>query len=123
MKKLKLIILLIAVSLLVFFAYIYLCIHSGVVVRIHNIGLSRLSLIKVEYTGGFFEIGRLEPQEMTSRRVNPTSESHLLIKFEDISNRYREQRIDVYFEKGYSGYIDIYIDNEGKVSWRDKIKY
>lgn len=94
--------------------------EPGVLVITKNASNAPLS-VAVEYTGGEYRIENLEPGGRHQNRVNPTSESHVVLRIDTTNQRFT-QTIDTYFERGYTGTLTIEIGPNGRVDWKDEIK-
>ena len=98
------------------------CSNDGVMIKIRNNSGKPISDISLYYTGGVKRINTLFNMQSWEGNLNPSGESTLKIELFDNENKKYFSIIDVYFEKGYSGYIDIKIDSTYKVSYKNHIK-
>lgn len=78
--------------------------------------------VRLEYSGGSAPIGRLSPGETRSVRITPRGESGLQIGFRDPGGVVHEQKVDVYFETGYRGTLEIAIDQDLNVTWSGTLR-
>lgn len=95
--------------------------QKGVLINITNNSDISISSIKVLYTGGSYTIPILEAGVTFQSYINPTSESHLEIKFIDEHKQEVNVSINTYFERNYSGSLSVFIYKGGKVTWEDNI--
>jgi hypothetical protein len=119
MKRIKVVSFLVVIVVCVVCLCYYVLKPAGIKVRLFNKSSGLLSDLSLEFTGGSYHVDSLSPKEIIPWVVNPSGESNLIIKYVDASKRFRISTIDTYFERGYSGSINIYIGNSGNVSWED----
>jgi len=74
---------------------------SGVVVSVKNESGGNIRNLKVSYVGGQLEKEILNNLDVFSGNANPTSESHLVVEFEDDKGHKVRKELDVYFERNY----------------------
>ena len=114
------IILSIGVGLLLLIGYFYWT--WGVYVAITNNTDSVLKNIHISYTGGAINIEKLEPYTSYGQYVAPTSESDLELEWYDSLGTRQSRKIEVYFEPNYRRSIEITVESNNQVSWKDKTK-
>jgi len=98
------------------------CTRPGVLVTVTNAMTTEITALEVKFKGGTKLFQKLKGGETFTVKVNASNSSHLVILFRDASGNAHSSDIDVYFEPGYKGSIDITILPDGKVIWKDKIK-
>jgi hypothetical protein len=54
-------------------------------------------------------------------KVRSKGESSLSIEFVNLAGKPQAQKLDVYFEQGYRGEIDVWIESDG-MRWTDNIE-
>jgi hypothetical protein len=95
--------------------------ERGVRVSITNQSDTPMQNVVVAYTGGRYELPQLLPDETDTRYVDPVSESHLEMEYTEASGNRLKKTIGTYFERGYSGSINITVGNAGQVTVKDEI--
>jgi len=96
--------------------------NKGVLVEIENRNLFPVTDIVLSYTGGYYGIVKLSPNEKHKTYVCPASESHIEIEFTDEKGNKHHEIVSVYFEPNYSGSVQIEISDTGAVNWKNQIK-
>ncbi len=86
----------------------------GVHVTVRNTGQEFMQDVTVHVTGRVYSFGDLPPASFRTRKVSPTSESHVEVEFTDEQGKRVRLVAGGYFEPGYRGQIDIEI-KDGKV--------
>ena len=111
------------VSLLVFSLVLAGCSagSSGIEVIVRNDGTAVVNDLTLAFSGGEKSVSSLPAGQKASFRINPKGESHLGLAFTDSGGQRKSTNIDVYFETGYQGVVDVRIDQSGRVSWVDNI--
>jgi len=97
------------------------CSNDGMMIKIKNNSGKSISNVSLYYTGGVKKINTLSNMQVWEGNLNPTGESNLKIELFDDKNKKHFSLIDVYLEKGYSGYIDIEIDSTYNISYKNYI--
>ena len=92
----------------------------GIEVEIRNNGNAPITSVEVVFTGGAVTTAEIAPTEHKTFVVKPKGESHLVLRFTDANGQRHDDLVDVYFEPGYSGKINITVDNAGKVKWEER---
>jgi hypothetical protein len=95
------------------------CNPGGIAVTLTNRSAGELTGVVLRFTGGAGEVARLAPGASHRFAPKPTSESHLVVEF-DAAGARRSHVIDVYFEPGYQVAIDIVVDAQGQVTWKER---
>lgn len=110
-------------SLLTGFGIIWSCksMCSGVCIVVVNEGDHPLCNVEIHFSGGSLRIPKLQPRAKYKAKINPKGESHLTVDFADASGGQHVQPIDVYFESGYQGKVEIKIDGSSNVTWQSVI--
>jgi hypothetical protein len=94
--------------------------------EVHTINSSGLELrnISIEYTGGKYVIEQLKPAQKDVRSIEPTSDSHITIRYIYPSTKpvYVSREFG-YFEKGYTGYMQIEIKEGGITNFEDHLEF
>lgn len=119
MKFYKQSVFLITLVLICFFAQ---CLTKGVFLTIKNNAHNNVYEIMVHYTGGHYQIPILTPDASTKRRINPTSESNISIEFKDHNGNKHSSLVDVYIESEHSGSLDVELNENGSITWKDDLK-
>jgi len=83
-------------------------IPPGVVVKVRNTGQEVMRDLTVHVTGREYSLGDLLPGDFRTRKVLPTSESHVEVEFTDELCQRVRLNAGGYFEPGYRG--EIYIE-------------
>jgi hypothetical protein len=96
--------------------------RGGVRVSVNNSTSGTISNVVLRFTGGSKGFVHLKPKRTASTRVNPNSESHLVLEYRDTVGALHSTNIDTYFEHGYRGSIAITIEEGGTVTWKDNVK-
>lgn len=97
--------------------------QKGITVVVNNDSSTEITEIKLKYTGDSIIVPVLSSKSSKKIRINATGESSLVLEFRDPNTKeIRIQDLDVYFEKNYSGTIEISFDANGKLSWQNNIK-
>ena len=97
--------------------------HSrGIKVVVLNTTNATILDLKVSFTGGSFEILRLEAGHVFKTRINPTGESHLDVKWADSNGTQYSEAGGGYFERNYRGRIEIEIQPAGVILWKTDVK-
>src|SRR5882762_1889348 len=109
-----------AVLVIAFFAWTNAT--RGVAVTVSNSTGDEITDLRIKFSGGIKSAPKLKSAESYTCKVNPKSESHLVVEFVDASGRQHSHEIDVYFERNYRGSVDITIRPSGKVEWKDRIE-
>ncbi len=94
--------------------------------EVHTINSSSLELrnISIEYTGGKYIIDQLKPSQKDVRSIEPTSDSHITIQYVYPSTKpIYVLREFGYFEKGYTGYMQIEIKEDGITNFEDHVEF
>jgi hypothetical protein len=87
--------------------------RAGIRVTVLNAGTKPLRSVMLHVTGSSYDLGSIAPGASAEAIVNPNSESHLEVEFEDIDGQVRRLNAGGYFESGYRGTIRVSIgDNE-----------
>lgn len=94
---------------------------SEIEVAVRNSGTTAITNIELRFTGGTVSTPIVSAGEHKSLRFNPKAESHLIVRFSDASGQTHETAVNVYFESGSKGTIELTIDQEGKVDWKANI--
>ena len=64
----------------------------------------------------------LKPKASFSRRINPSSESDLVVEWIDPSGQTYSSTVDVHFEHNFRGRIEITVEPDNTIRWTDAIK-
>lgn len=84
--------------------------HSrGVAVRIRNIDRVPLRAVVVDVEGRSYPLGDFPPGWKLDVYVTPTGESDIAISFTDPAGRAKHFDVLGYFERGYTGTVDVEI--------------
>jgi hypothetical protein len=103
------------------FGWLLLRTSSGIGVTISNNGFAPISDVVLSFSGGNHQFRVLNSGQTEKVRVRPKGESHLMISFLDSTGMKHSKVIDVYFESGYRGRVEIKINSAYDVSWVSKI--
>jgi len=95
---------------------------TGVTVIVKNASGDEITNLHIKFTGGSKSSPALKSAESFQTKLNPTGSSHLVVEFTDSSGKQYSGKVDVYFERNYSGSIQITIEPGGKLTWKDKTK-
>lgn len=95
---------------------------AGVKVVVTNKTRAEVKNLEVEFTGGVVTIPSLKPGAAYQMIVQPTSESHLELRFTDASGKEHRDTIGMYFEPRYRGEVFIELAPDGKVKYEDKTR-
>ncbi len=95
---------------------------AGVTVIVNNASGSEITNLQVKFTGGSKSSTALKSAESFQTKVNPSGSSDLVVEFTDSTGIQHSGKVDVYFERNYSGSIQITIEPGGKVTWKDETK-
>jgi len=119
MKKYLYAILAMALIVVLYFTFF----KKGITVVLNNNSNTEVTEIKLKYTGDSIAVPVLGSKLSKKIRINAEGESSLILEFRDPNTKeIRVQDLDVYFEKNYSGTIEIKFDAAGKLSWQNNIK-
>jgi hypothetical protein len=100
----------------------YFVFAPGVRVTVRNTGQEMMRDVTVHVTGRAYAIGDLAAGGSRTRRVSPTSESHVEVEFTDEQSRRVRLVAGAYFEPGYRGQIDIEIRDGKVVAVKDEVR-
>ena len=92
---------------------------SGIEVAIRNNGNGRITNVELLFTGGAVMAAEIPSTQQQTFKVKPKGESHLVLRFTDGKGQKHDALVDVYFESGYKGKINITIDDAGEVKWEN----
>ena len=92
----------------------------GVSLIITNSTSHTLEHVEMAYTGGVIRIAALPPKASYGRRINPTDESAVRLKWVDASGVEHVQVIGVYIEPKYTGRLRIVVEPNDAVTWIDR---
>lgn len=95
---------------------------AGVTVTVKNASGGEITNLQIKFTGGSKSSPKLKPAESFETKVNPNGSSHLVVEFADSSGKQHSAKLDVYFERNYSGTIQVTLEPDGKVTWKDDTK-
>jgi hypothetical protein len=87
---------------------------SGIRVTVHNTGTRPIRSAVLHVTGRSYPAGDIAPGNFFEATVNPKSESHLEIEFNDAEGKRQRLSVDCYFEPGYRGEIEVSI-KDGRI--------
>ncbi len=93
--------------------------NTAIEVSVYNQSGEEIRNVTLIYTGGRVNSDLIRPGEMSILRVNPTGASDIQIQFSS-KGQHVEQKLDVYFENNYSGYLAINITKDNKITYEDK---
>jgi hypothetical protein len=99
-------------------------IHGRIRVTVHNAGARPISRVEARMTGTTTALGEIEPSSVGLCAIRPTRESDLVVAYRDADGASRRVPVDVYVEKGSTGTIDVWIDDdcacrfEPRIWWR-----
>jgi hypothetical protein len=94
---------------------------QGILISITNDSGRPISGLKILYTGGSLSIPLLKENVTYQNYVNPSSESHIELEFDDGQKGIVKTSINTYFERDYAGSLSILISKDNKVTWKDNI--
>jgi hypothetical protein len=109
-----------ALAIIVFVAVFWFT--SGVKVVIVNRMTSEIRNLQIDFAGGVVAAPAIGAGSEYWTVVRPSSASHLELRFTDPSGKQRNERIGVYFERGYTGEILIEVEPEGTLKFEDKTR-
>ena len=96
------------------------CLTAGVKLIVTNRMHAEIKNLEVKFTGGVVTAPIIKPGTAWQTIVQPSSESHLELRFTDASGRDRRETVGVYFERGYAGEILIDVAADGNLRLEDK---
>ena len=112
----------IALGFLILIAAGYFHFRSGIELTIANNTSQTLPGVSFSYTSGGTSLSDLKSKSSFRQRINPTSESDLILNWTVASGQTHSKNIDVYMEHNYRGWIKIVIDANSGATWTAKIK-
>jgi hypothetical protein len=95
---------------------------TGVTVIVNNATGGGITNLKIKFTGGSKSSEKLDAAKSLETKINPNSESHIDLEFEDASGKRHSAKVDVYIEHNYSGTIRVTLEPDGKVTWKDETR-
>jgi hypothetical protein len=95
---------------------------AGVTVIVNNASDGEITNLQVKFTGGSKSSPALKSAESFQTKVNPSGSSDLVVEFTDSTGKQHSGKVDVYFERNYSGSIQVTIEPGGKLTWKDETK-
>jgi len=81
--------------------------NYGAEVFIENVGTVPLTAVEVVVTGAAYTIETIPPGETRSVKVYPNGESSLSLALTDEAGQSTQLDVNVYFESGYRGRLDL----------------
>lgn len=102
---------------------VWLYLHRGLNVRIHNADAQALRSVVVRVTGNSYLLGDLPPGSTVSVRVEPTGESSVHIEFQDSAGHSKSLNADVYLESGYQGTLSLDVTPQRITITRNSVTY
>ncbi|WP_347244394.1 hypothetical protein [Thermogutta sp.] len=109
----------IAFAVLLFLKWQY---ASGVSVTLQNDSGKPIQDVVLSYTGGRTCLPYLAEGSRVTTRINPSGESHLEVDWVDPGGNAYHRVVDCYFERNYSGTLDITIGPAGRITYVDSIE-
>lgn len=83
--------------------------RTGIRVTVENTGTFPLKSVVLHVTGASYKLGDIAFGKSATARVNPTSESELVVEFKDTAGQTQRLNAGGYFESGYRGSIRLEI--------------
>lgn len=83
--------------------------HYGAEVFIENVGTTPLTAVEVVVTGATYTVEAIPPGETRSVKVYPEGASSLSLVLTGEAGQTTQLDVDVYFESGYRGRLDIQV--------------
>jgi hypothetical protein len=94
----------------------YAALAPGVHVTVRNTGREPMRQVTLHVTGRSYSLGDVPPGATCTKKVFPTSESHVELELTDEQGRRRRLVAGCYFESGYRGRIDIEVKDGAVVA-------
>ena len=119
MRRLRwILLLLVVVAVVTFVAW-----PRGVKAVIRNTGTTAMHDVHVVVTGRSYSIGDLAPSQSRATRVQPTSESHIVLTYADGQGGAHLLTVDCYIEsRHYSGSITVDVADGAVAKVDDQIR-
>lgn len=95
---------------------------KGVSLEVTNETGAPISNIQVTFVGGSVSFPVAEPNLPLKARINPVSESNLVLTYIAEDGQVRSNAIDVYIERNYRGSVGIAIRPAGEVQIKDRTR-
>lgn len=90
---------------------------QGPQVKLSNASAEPLNNVALRFNGGEAVLGVVGPGNTRTVTLSPRGESHLTLVFLDSRDKSHEQLIDIYFEPGYQGTLNVRVGPDLKATW------
>lgn len=93
--------------------------QTTISVGVSNVGNTTVDSVVISYSGDSILVGTIPAKTLVSRSIIPHGDSHIELAFSDPAHGRKRLTVGTYFERGYSGSIDISFTVDSIVSVLD----